>query len=147
MSNPTGMGNSTARHLEEVHNQMLRHINQNNHRHAHSVHSHVHESRPAPEAAHALNASHHSYHAAARAPPPSPSCWQWKFKPSTTYSIGGTSYPRKIAVADVITNNQLDLIVVNCLDGNTIFIADASPYGVDVGDIDNDNCPDIFVAK
>ena len=72
MSNPTGMGNGTARHLQDVHNRMLRHINQNNHQHAHSVHGHVYESRPAPEAAHASNASHHSYHAASRAPPSSP---------------------------------------------------------------------------
>ena len=58
MSNPTGMHTRTARHLQQVHNRMRDHINDN---HLQSAHGHLHQSKPQHAVANAANHGHIHY--------------------------------------------------------------------------------------
>ncbi|UJR18871.1 hypothetical protein I4U23_021999 [Adineta vaga] len=61
MSNPTGMHTRTARHLQQVHNQMRSHINHNNEPHLSSARGHVHQHQPTHVVASASKPFHYTY--------------------------------------------------------------------------------------
>jgi hypothetical protein len=86
------------------------------------------------------------------------------FLAQTTYSTGGGSTPRSVAVADVNSDNKPDIVVGN-LGSNTVGVflnagsgtflaqtsystgAGSSTYSVAVADVNSDSKPDITVAN
>jgi 2-keto-3-deoxy-galactonokinase len=86
------------------------------------------------------------------------------FLNQTTYSTGGTSSPRSVAVVDVNSDSKPDIVVANSGTNNVGVLLNAgngtflnqttystgtgsTPYSVAVVDVNNDNKPDIIVAN
>jgi hypothetical protein len=83
------------------------------------------------------------------------------FLSQTTYSTGSSSSPRGVAVADVNSDGQPDIVVADSASskvgvllnaGNGTFLnqttySTGNPYSVAVADVNNDNKSDIVVAN